>query len=138
MENAYLIRMRTGNEGTFGSLFFGGKRLYTAELPWRDNRSNLSCIPCGTYIVVPHLSRRFGRVYHVLDVPGRSAILLHSGNYAGNSEMGLKTHSHGCILPGLHLGSLGGQAAVLSSRPAITALVAHFGDNHFNLTIEGV
>jgi hypothetical protein len=51
-------------------------------------------------------------------VPGRSYILLHEGNFSGDKEIGLRTHSAGCVLLGRKRGRLYGQNAVLSSRTA--------------------
>ena len=138
METVYLIRTSSGDQGTFGSLFYGGKRLYTAELPWRDNRTNMSCIPAGEYTCVPFRSKRFGRVFHVQGVPGRTAVLIHSGNYAGDTEQGFKTHSHGCILLGLYPGRLGSQRAVLASRSAVSQFVRDMDDQPLKLIIEEV
>jgi hypothetical protein len=47
-------------EGTNGTLFNSGKFLcHTIELPWNDNKRNISCIPEGTYEVEPRFSKRF-------------------------------------------------------------------------------
>jgi len=62
------------------------------ELPWRDNQFRVSCIPSGTYLVIKHQSPKFGDTFWVKDVPNRTAILIHSGNY--------NHHTLGCILPG--------------------------------------
>lgn len=53
----------------------------TLELPWKDNLKRVSCIPSGTYNVVKHHSPKFGKCFWVKDVPGRSEILIHTGNY---------------------------------------------------------
>jgi len=64
-------------------------------------------------------SKKFGRVVRLSDVPGRSDILIHSGNLAGDVIKGFNTHSAGCILLGEGRGYLGEQKAVLSSRTAV-------------------
>ena len=60
-------------------------------------------------------------------VPDRSHILVHIGNLGGDVEAGLHTHTHGCILPGMHRGSLTvrgrAQRAVLASRTAFRQLM---------------
>lgn len=121
-----LFRYETGDEGTFGRLFVDGAPFcFTAELPWRGNAPNMSCIPPGFYtsIFVPRTaSGKFRNVYHVQDVPARSGILAHVGNYAGDRLRGLRTNSWGCILPGRHVGKLNGQKAVLSSALALMDL----------------
>ncbi len=94
---------------------------FTLELPWRDNRQNVSCIPAGTYPLVWHESKKH-KAFHVKDVPGRSGILIHSGNLAGDTDKGFKTDSEGCILLGVNRGILYGQRAVLHSRATVGAL----------------
>lgn len=133
-----LTRETSSDHGTLGRLTGPGINLHTIELPWRDNAPNLSCIPAGEYHCELVRSPRFGRVYHVKDVPGRSHVLIHSGNYAGDSTKGWRTHSHGCILPGRKRGQLGNQAAVLCSRAALTSFMRSLAGRDFILNIEEV
>ena len=123
-----LIRDNHTDQGTTGELIVGELRFYTIEPPWRDNQPNISCIPQGTYTLMPHLSPRFGRCLLVDNVPGRSDILFHAGNVGGDTNKGLHTHTLGCLLPGLSRGSLPfndiSQNAVLSSRQAMQQLLA--------------
>lgn len=128
--------MRTGEQGTFGQLCGHGLTLSTVELPWRENRSNVSCIPAGEYQCSIVRSPRFGRVFHVRDVPGRSAILIHAGNFAGDEKRGWRTNSYGCILPGLRAGRLGSQEAVLCSRAAVSELLWALDEKPFTLVIQ--
>ncbi|MHA1815918.1 MAG: DUF5675 family protein, partial [Candidatus Heimdallarchaeaceae archaeon] len=102
-----------GTEGILATQDFSCK---TLELPWKDNRRQISCIPPGEYKVEIRLSNKYGRIYWVRKVPERTYILIHSGNYAGDRSKGLKTHVMGCILLGKTHGFLGGQRAVLNSR----------------------
>lgn len=113
-----LIRLETSDEGTFGILNYGGRYLFTGELPWRGNARGESCIPTGIYQVFMRTSPRFGRCYEIQDVPGRSDILLHNGNWCGDDTLGFKTHVDGCVLLGLSRGRLDSQNAVFSSRRA--------------------
>ena len=66
--------------------------LYTMENPWLDNKPRESCIPTGIYGCEIVQSPRFGRVYGVKEVTGRSHILFHAGNYPRDTS--------GCILIG--------------------------------------
>ena len=117
---AALIRTQRSDQGTEGILVIGESfTAFTMELPWRDNRPNLSCIPPGRYRARVYESSHFGRVYHGLDVPGRTGILIHPGNFAGDREAGLRTDSYGCVLPGMRRGFLADQRAVLLSRPTV-------------------
>ena len=52
------------------------------ELAYLDNAKNISCIKPGEYTAVRYNSAKHGVCYHLKDVPGRSAILIHVGNYA--------------------------------------------------------
>ena len=123
-------------QGTPGRIIFPGGRLFTLELPWLDNRRKLSCIPEGTYRCVARKSPRFGLVYWVTDVPNRDLILLHSGNWAGAIPT-FKTHVQGCILLGMKRGVLGGQRAVLVSRPAVRGFYSAMGGFPFMLEVSG-
>lgn len=118
MDKVFLIRQDTSNEGTFGIIVFAGQFLYTGELPWRDNRPNVSSIPAGIYTVFLRISPKYGTVYEVRDVKRRSYILFHQGNYSGDSLMGFRTNVQGCILLGFKRGLLNKQKAVLASRIA--------------------
>lgn len=76
-------------------VFDGDDKVYeclTLELPWKNNQRRVSCIPLGEYEVIEHTSPKFGKCFWVQDVPGRSEILIHKGNFY--------TDILGCILPG--------------------------------------
>lgn len=67
-------------------------RCFTLELPYKDNRKNISSIPPGLYRAHKHISPKFGKCISIQGVLGRSHILIHPGNY---------THQiKGCILVG--------------------------------------
>jgi hypothetical protein len=85
----------------------------TLELPWKDNKQELSCIPTGTYTVVRHISPRWGTCFWVKDVPGRTHILFHAGNYAGSKNPKTGTpDTLGCILPGVGFSDFDGDGLV--------------------------
>lgn len=120
MQRVILDRLSTGNAGTFGQYTLPDRtQLFSGELPWRDNAVGLSCIPEGEYECRWGPSRRFGMVYEITGVPGRSRILIHNGNYCGDVTLGLKSHVQGCQLTGLARGLLAGQLAILNSRLAL-------------------
>ena len=96
--NLLLIRDTFTDESTIGELFLNGERMCdTLELPYRDNKRSISCIPAGQYDVRLRLARESAtRDYlHLLvkDVKDRSYILFHKGNTAKDTR--------GCILVGL-------------------------------------
>lgn len=64
----------------------------TLELPWLDNIKFRSCIPTGVYWVEKRWSWKFKNHFHILDVPNRTWILIHAGNFY--------TQTSGCILVG--------------------------------------
>jgi Family of unknown function (DUF5675) len=65
--------------------------LYTLELP-SGNGGEGFCITQGLYNCIPHNSLKHPETWQLLNVPGRTEILIHSGNYAKDTE--------GCILVG--------------------------------------
>ncbi len=64
------------------------------ELPWRDNQRWISCIPPGDYPAkaIKRASRPNEYAIWLPDVPSRSGILIHSGNFV--------RQLNGCIAPG--------------------------------------
>ena len=69
------------------------KRTFVSlELPWKNNEHQISCIPVGEYVVKKSYSEHLGYVFEVCDVPERSRILIHKGNYVEETK--------GCILLG--------------------------------------
>lgn len=134
-----LARTESQEQGTFGLLIHGDLQLHTAELPWRDNARSISCVPEGVYTCKRIISPKFGNTFEIMDVPGRTHILFHAGNFAGNEDLGFKTDSDGCVLPGLYKSSLNNQKVVLSSRAAFSQLMEHLVDeDEFQLTITNV
>jgi len=133
-----LLRTESSDQGTFGELLTqDDQRLaYTLEPPWRHNERNLSCILTGTYPCLWAHSPHFGWVYHVTQVPGRGNILIHSGNFGGDTGKGFKTHTKGCLLLGTRLGILGRQKAVLASRLAVHNLAEWTKQQDFTLKIK--
>lgn len=88
-----LIRVGQSGRGTFGVLRNGEVPFaLTLEPPWRNNLSNLSCIPAGKYLCRRVRSTRFGWTFQVQDVPERTHVLFHRGNAPEDTE--------GCILVG--------------------------------------
>ena len=137
-----LVRFIDTKEGTLGALMSKGVKIcLIAELPWRENRSNISCIPPGTYRVdyLPRSgSGRYKDVYHVQNVPNRFGILIHCGNLTGDVHQGLKTHSHGCQLPALKVGRIKGQRAGFASRQALRKIHAVVKRQSFLLEVLSV
>lgn len=136
---AILRRSVSTDQGTEGELTIPdlGWRCFTLELPWRDNAPGISCIPCGEYDCGIVDSPKFHRVYHVRAVPGRSHVLIHPGNFAGDTSKGLRSDVAGCILLGSKLGVLCDQRAVLVSRATVRRFMGRLSDIPFQLIIAG-
>ena len=90
---------------------------HSLELPWLDNKKRISCIPEGEYIAVKHSSPKYSECFWIQDVPNRSEILIHRGNYY--------TDVLGCILIGKDLSDINkdGCLDVTSSKKAIKELM---------------
>ena len=138
MKLATLTRFDSSVQGTFGKLTCEELSLYITELPWRNNEKSKSCIPEGLYKISWSHSPRFGFAYRVHEVPGRSAILIHAGNYAGDTVHKYLSNSYGCMLPALRLGYLNKQKAGLYSVAAVRKLVGFFQKQTFMLEIKNV
>lgn len=137
---ATLTRGPSTDQGTFGVLRFGGASVHALELPWRDNRRKMSCVPPGEYRCTLTNSPKFGRVYILANVPGRSHVLIHPANFAGDSTLGWTTQLEGCIAPCMRVGTMRNnagvmQAAGLVSRPAVNLLMAWANGQPFTLEI---
>ncbi len=108
-----LKRFLSNSHGTFGtlSIMAPGKEeflCFTLEPPWRHNVRRQSCIPIGIYPAHMSESPRFKkRLYELSKVNGRSEILIHSGNYAGDPLEGFRTDSEGCIILGTEIRRMG-------------------------------
>ena len=135
MNHVVIKRISTSDSGTIGDLTTKGFSCKTIELPWRDNKPFVSCIPTGKYICDPHASAKFGDVYILKNVPGRSDVLIHAGNYAGDKSKGLRADTEGCIILGKKYGTINGQPVVLISRPVVKDFINHMGWDSFLLEI---
>lgn len=109
-----LILERWGSHPDHGSLgefwFEGAKLAETIEPPWNNNAPFVSCVPCGTYELIPFTRGNGDEVYALFnpeknvyigkdDRPfetDRYAILIHPANWAKELQ--------GCIAAGTSLG----------------------------------
>lgn len=89
-------------------------KLWTLELPWKDNKRKESCIPTGLYQVKSHISGRHGESYFLTNVKGREEILIHRGNVVSDST--------GCLLIGLGIANIKEEDAVINSAAALQLL----------------
>lgn len=136
MREVKILRMSRSSHGTEGQLITEGFICYSFELPWKNNERAISCIPPGEYNTIIRVSPKYGRTYWVSDVPERSLILIHSGNFAGDPTVGLKSHTMGCILLGDRVGYLGDQRAILNSRVIVRRFMEHMNYEPFVLLVK--
>jgi hypothetical protein len=141
-KKVFLRRYETDKFGTRGMLTLpSGTQLYVLE---PSPRAKNPCIQVGAYVCEWTTEKehpRFGPCYEIKGVKGRSDILWHPGSWAGDPAFGLKTDSLGCLMPGRAIGELwnreaGNQLAVLSSRDALSAIVAELERESFILEIS--
>ena len=119
------------DEVTIGLLHIEGinhKPIFTLENPWKNNKTNISCIPKKLYFCAPYSSKKYPDTYQVMDVKDRTYILIHVGN--------LEKDTKGCVLLGLSAGRINGEAAVLESRKAVAYFKELIGDEDFILNIS--
>jgi len=134
MINAILERTFMDNRVTIGTLTmrYEDKVIFsckTLEPKWDGNKKNVSCIPPGEYAVETYSSSKYPNVYEVQNVPGRSKILFHAGNYYSNTE--------GCILVGEKIGDINGDGVVDVNNSNVTLSAMKEATRYygFNLTI---
>lgn len=120
----------SGNE-TFGSLLDEDDNhlCVTIERPWLGNHPDTSCIPEGTYDFYRFQSPHNGDVWRTDSVPDRTAIEIHSANFAHQLE--------GCIAVGNAIGEIDGIPAILNSKQTLLKLHAILPDR-FSLTVKGI
>jgi len=110
--------------GTNGKILHKGVEITCSiELPWRDNRAGVSCIPEGKYELVKRWGPRFGRHLQVRDVPQRKDILIHPANDALRE---LK----GCIAPVCFITGSGKGIRSRLAMKTLSALVYAAFDRH--------
>lgn len=142
MKDVGIIRSPTGDAGTFGAIMmpWANWQRPSLELPWRQNIRRRSCIlPAPgdevTYIATLRETTKWsprpdGRLYGLLNVQGRTDIIIHAGTWAGDEDLEWKSDLLGCIAPGSRTGLLRPegytreQPCLLGSRAALTEFMA--------------
>ena len=119
----------SSNLCTMGKIYADGELICsTFELPDRNNKVDISCIPAGEYPLKMIVSPKYGPCYKVHNVPGRTDILIHTGNTVDDTL--------GCIMPCSSFGVLEGKIAGLSSQIAYIRLMAVLAGENHTLIIE--
>ncbi len=99
----------------------------TLELPYRNNQTDISSIPTGTYQVKPRISKKFKRHFEIKDVSKRTDVLFHTGNYSKDTK--------GCVI----VGSRRKRNKVENSRNTMNMLNQKFrknGKSNINLMVR--
>lgn len=115
MKTYLLERLYTDENVTLGRFWFEGEVVYTMELPWKDNKPNVSCIPEGVYTVVKEYSPHFKKdLWELKNVPKRSECKFHSASFVRNLK--------GCISLGLNKQDIDNDGIIdmKNSRKAMT------------------
>ncbi len=118
-----LNRYSDDGKETIGKLYVLNKKGYilfeceTLELPWKDNQSNVSCIPAGQYKVKKRWSEKYNEHFHITGVPNRDYILIHPANYVSQLR--------GCVAVGRDLADINndGLMDVTSSKATLSELL---------------
>lgn len=117
---------------TLGSIYGpdGALICKTLELPWKENKRSISCIPEGTYDVIkqpPKPSRNYA-YFRLPHVPDRDGILIHKITFVKDLQ--------GCIGIGSRFADLNkdGVPDMVESGIKLQWLVDHLPDE-FELTI---
>lgn len=121
---------------TFGRILLPDDTLvYTVEPPWRENLTNVSCIPEGSYICRPGYFNGGGYpAVDILNVPGRSGVKFHIGNWVRNTQgCPLVVTKHDSVFDSKRgRAYMGGSG----SAAAFTRFMRHFGKESSFLTIR--
>jgi hypothetical protein len=131
MKTVTLNRVSDDGVQTLGNLIVDNFRCKTLEKPWKNNQSNISCIPKGIYICKYTFSPKFLKyTYEVQGTKPRSGIRIHSGNYFFDIQ--------GCILLGDSYAYLNSdkELDILNSRKTIKTFEDYMAKQSFNLIIQ--
>lgn len=104
--------------GRFGTLSVAGEKFPTVEQAWRNNQREVSCVPLGTYKLVPFTSEKYGDTWamenedlqvavHEKDGMRFACLFVHKGNWPSNFK--------GCIGAGERLKYFGGELGVTNT-----------------------
>lgn len=122
MINGYILRLRDDGVETLGALvvYDGLDKVFdckSLELPWKGNKTNISCIPRGVYYVNHRHSEKYGSHLIIEDVKNRTYILIHVANYVKQLR--------GCIAVGKTYADINkdGTIDVTSSRVTLEKLI---------------
>lgn len=139
MRSAILKRIHDDGKQTYGTFTSGEFNCDSLELAWKNNKSNISCIPAGQYTATWTQSNRLTKLtghpyftYEILNVPNRAGIRLHSSSYCHDLL--------GCVTIGNYGIDLDkdGELDISSSRVTLNNFVTLMNKEDFTLFISSV
>ena len=115
--------------GTFGVLSIDDQVFcVTLEPPDELNKTGRSSIPAQQYTCKRYSSEHHPSTFQIMNVPGRTKVLFHAGNF--------KEHTEGCILLARKFGVLKYARGILNSGDTFKQFMEKMqGVNEFRLTI---
>lgn len=140
MSYVVLVRGQPTEMGTPGLLCFPDAdgvplAMRVLELHDIDNTPLISCIPKGVYHCTPVISVRHGEAWLLSAVEGRSSIMIHSGNWAGQVSRSMLTDTQGCLLIGASIFITRGQYFISQSRQSKNAFNSIMNRKQFKLKV---
>ena len=92
--NSLIVRNTEPIKQTLGNwIIFDGESIAfqckTLELPWMQNRTNISRIAAGCYMIKKITHEKFGKCFEIMFVQNREGVLVHTLNFF--------SQTHGCI-----------------------------------------
>lgn len=130
MNTVTLLRKIDDGIETQGVLNFNNFSCQTLELPWKNNASNISCVPLGTYNCIWSYIHSLSEYHYQLQgVKDRTGVFIHEGNY--------NTDVQGCILLGNSYGDINndGETDILNSRTTLAKFEALMKQQSFTLKV---
>ena len=128
--------------GTKGTISENGIKICdTLELHEENNKKRESHIPIGKYLCKIVNSPKFGKVYEITNVPNRGNVLIHSGNFAGDTDKGYKSDVLGCVELGNGYGVIEyapgkKQFGILKSKLTFNLFMQYMKDLPFYLEVK--
>ena len=128
--------------GTKGTISENGIKICdTLELHEENNKKRESHIPVGKYLCKIVNSPKFGKVYEITNVPNRGNVLIHSGNFAGDTDKGYKSDVLGCVELGNGYGVIEyapgkKQFGILKSKLTFKLFMQYMKDLPFYLEVK--
>jgi hypothetical protein len=121
MTNLKIYRKEFNSTETLSHLMIEGSLFgFVLEPPVNANKQDISCIPAGVYKYKKYSSQKYGCIcLAIYDVPGRTNVKMHYGNYPSDTE--------GCLLVGLSIDN----KIVMNSRKALASLISKIDDEGY-------